>query len=80
MGTRNPTRMVQWSMTLATHARLEEILRDLGEVTEESDEYQALKDQIQSLPNFPPGFDPLNTHFFTEITSKSVTPTGVTVH
>jgi len=44
---------VEWRLTSATQFRFKELMHHYGEAVEDSDEAQAIVEDIKSLPGFP---------------------------
>lgn len=44
---------VEWRLTSATRFRFMELIHEYDQVLEDSDDAEALKEMIKSLPNYP---------------------------
>lgn len=59
--------MIEWRMTSATKFRFHELILLLEDTIEDSDEAEAIKESIKSLPGFPDTGDE-NVHIQLEVT------------
>lgn len=60
--------VVHWGVTQATYFQYFEFLEMLKELDADSDEFQAVVEEIRSLPHFPYGYDTLNAHIIPVVT------------
>ena len=64
--------IIEWDVTLQTYEQFKEYLLMIQDYSEESDEYQAIVEEIRRLPNFPVGYDPDQAHIIPNVTSITV--------
>ena len=57
-----------WSMSKAIHARCLELLNLIAFAEEGTNEYETLKDELQSLPGYPKNMGP-DDHTWLDVTS-----------
>ena len=61
---RDPTQIIEWYCSQATYWQFQELVEMLSELSEDSDQFRDVVDQIKSLPNFPVGYDEENAHIY----------------
>lgn len=69
---RDPRQFVKWFVSAETFAEFHGLVQQIGETEEGSDEFEALKDAIQSLPGYPQGINPELAHIYPILTTYTV--------
>lgn len=72
MTLRHPGQIIEWDVTLQTYEFFKEFMVQLQDYPEDSNEYQAIVEEIRSLPGFPVGYDPDHAHIIPMVTSVTV--------
>jgi len=54
--------IIEWDVTLQTFEKFKEYMVMLQDYSEESEEYAMIREEIQSLPGCPTGYDPEDAH------------------